>query len=106
MERQIRDLKRGVQIVVGTPGRVMDHMRKGTLKFDSLKMIVLDEADEMLNMGFEEDIQTILKDIDYPHQTLLFSATMPKRILELTKKYQTTPKHIKICLIKVLAKAF
>jgi len=96
IERQIRDLKRGIQIVVGTPGRVMDHMRKGTLKLDSLKMVVLDEADEMLNMGFEEDIQTILKDITYEHQTLLFSATMPKRILALTKKYQANPKNIKI----------
>lgn len=96
IERQIKDLKKGVQIVVGTPGRVMDHMRKGTLKLDALKMIVLDEADEMLNMGFEEDIQTILKDINYEHQTLLFSATMPKRILDLTKKYQNHPKHIKI----------
>lgn len=96
IERQIRDLKKGVHIVVGTPGRVMDHMRKGTLKLDNIKMIVLDEADEMLNMGFEEDIQTILKDITYTHQTLLFSATMPKRILELTKKYQNHPLHIKI----------
>jgi len=96
IERQIRDLKRGVQIIVGTPGRVMDHMRKGTLKLDALKMIVLDEADEMLNMGFEEDIQTILKDINYEHQTLLFSATMPKRILALTKKYQNHPVNIKI----------
>lgn len=96
IERQMRDLKKGVHIVVGTPGRVMDHMRKGTLKFTDLKMVVLDEADEMLNMGFEEDIQTILKDINYEHQTLLFSATMPKRILELTKKYQNHPKHIKI----------
>ena len=96
IERQIRDLKRGTQIIVGTPGRVMDHMRKGTIKFGELKMVILDEADEMLNMGFEEDIQTILKDITYPHQTLLFSATMPKRILDLTKKYQNHPKNIKI----------
>lgn len=96
IERQIRELKKGVQVVVGTPGRVMDHMRKGTLKFGGLKIVVLDEADEMLNMGFEEDIQTILKDIKHTHQTLLFSATMPKRILELTKKYQTSPKNIKI----------
>jgi len=96
IERQIKDLKRGVQIVVGTPGRVMDHMRKGTLKLNELKMVVLDEADEMLNMGFEEDIQTILKDITYEHQTLLFSATMPKRILALTKKYQNQPRNIKI----------
>ena len=96
IERQIKELKRGVQIVVGTPGRVMDHMRKGTLKLNKLKVVIMDEADEMLNMGFEEDIQTILKDIDYPHQTLLFSATMPRKILDITKKYQTNPKFIKI----------
>lgn len=96
IERQIKELKRGAQIVVGTPGRVMDHMRKGTLKLDKLKMVILDEADEMLNMGFEEDIQTILKDITYAHQTLLFSATMPKKILDITKKYQINPKFIKI----------
>ena len=66
----------------------MDHIRRNTLKLKNLKMVILDEADEMLNMGFEEDIQTILKDIDYAHQTLLFSATMPKRILDITKKYR------------------
>ncbi|MBP3284925.1 MAG: DEAD/DEAH box helicase [Clostridia bacterium] len=96
MERQIKDLKKGSQIVIGTPGRIMDHLRRSTLKLGSLKTVILDEADEMLNMGFEEDIQTILKDIDYPHQTLLFSATMPRKILEITQKYQTAPKHIKI----------
>lgn len=96
IERQIKDLKKGSQIVIGTPGRIMDHLRRSTLRLGSLKTVVLDEADEMLNMGFEEDIRTILKDIDYPHQTLLFSATMPKKILDITKKYQTSPKHIKI----------
>jgi len=74
----------------------MDHMRRGILVFDSLKMIILDEADEMLNMGFEEDIQTILSDINYDHQTVLFSATMPQRILNITKKYQKDPKMVKI----------
>lgn len=96
IERQMKELKRGCQIVIATPGRAMDHIRRNTLKLNNLKMVILDEGDEMLNMGFEEDIQTILKDIDYNHQTLLFSATMPKRILEITKKYQTNPVHIKI----------
>lgn len=96
MERQIKELKRGAQIVIGTPGRIMDHLRRNTLKLKNIKMVILDEADEMLNMGFEEDIQTILKNIDYTHQTTLFSATMPKKILAITKKYQTDPKLIKI----------
>ncbi len=86
--KQIRSLKGNVQIVVGTPGRVMDHMRRHTLKFDSLKTVVLDEADEMLNMGFREDIEMILKDMPKEHQTALFSATMPKPILEITNLYQ------------------
>ena len=88
ISKQIRSLKGGVQIVVGTPGRVMDHMRRHTLKLDNLKMIVLDEADEMLNMGFREDIETILSDIPKEHQTGLFSATMPKAILNITRTYQ------------------
>lgn len=87
ISKQIRSLKGNVQIVVGTPGRVMDHMRRHTLKLDNLKMIVLDEADEMLNMGFREDIETILNDIPAEHQTGLFSATMPKPILDITKTY-------------------
>ena len=74
----------------------MDHMRKKTLKLDKITMVVLDEADEMLNMGFEEDIETILKDIPEGRQTILFSATMNKRILEITKKYLKEPKNIKI----------
>lgn len=78
---QIRSLKTGVQIIVGTPGRVMDHMRRHTLKMNNLKTMVLDEADEMLNMGFREDIETILKGIPKEHQTALFSATMPKAIM-------------------------
>lgn len=87
ISKQIRSLKGNVQIVVGTPGRVMDHMRRHTLKLDNLKMIVLDEADEMLNMGFREDIETILNDIPDEHQTGLFSATMPKPILDITRTY-------------------
>ena len=76
--KQIRSLKGGVQVVIGTPGRVMDHMRRHTLKMEHVKMVVLDEADEMLNMGFREDIETILTAIPEERQTILFSATMRK----------------------------
>ena len=93
---QIRSLKTGVQIIVGTPGRVMDHMRRHTLKMNNLKTMVLDEADEMLNMGSREDIETILKGIPEEHQTALFSATMPKAIMDITDKYQKDAKLIKI----------
>ncbi len=96
IETQIKMLKKGVQIVIGTPGRIMDHMRRRTLKLDGVKMCVLDEADEMLNMGFEEDIETILKDVPSERQTVLFSATMNKRIMEITKKYLQNPKKVKI----------
>lgn len=96
IETQIKMLKKGVQIVIGTPGRIMDHMRRKTLKLDNVKMCVLDEADEMLNMGFEEDIETILKDVPSERQTVLFSATMNKRIMEITKKYLQNPKKVKI----------
>lgn len=95
IDRQIMALKKRPQIIIGTPGRVMDHMRRRTLKLQNLKMIVLDEADEMLDMGFREDIDTILKEIPEEKQTILFSATMPKEIMELTKKYQKAPVHIK-----------
>ena len=86
--RQIRSLKEHVQIVVGTPGRIMDHMRRRTLKLNAVKMLVLDEADEMLNMGFREDIETICQKLPENIQTAFFSATMPKSILEITHKYQ------------------
>ena len=79
IERQIKALKQGVKIVVGTPGRIMDHLRRKTLKLNNVKMCVLDEADEMLNMGFEEDIETILKEVPEERQTVLFSATMNKK---------------------------
>lgn len=105
--KQIKNLKGGVQIVVGTPGRVMDHMRRHTLKMDGVKMVVLDEADEMLNMGFREDIETILKEMPQERQTGLFSATMPGPILDITKTYQKnaaflkmTPKEVTIPLIR------
>ncbi|GFR35876.1 RNA helicase [Thermobrachium celere] len=96
IERQIQSLNKGVNIIIGTPGRVIDHINRGTIKLDNLKMIVLDEADEMLNMGFIEDIEFILSGAPKERQTLLFSATMPKPILELTQKYQKNPKMIKI----------
>lgn len=105
--KQIKNLKTGVQIVVGTPGRVMDHMRRRTLKMDQVHTVVLDEADEMLNMGFREDIETILKEMPEKRQTGLFSATMPGPILDITKTYQRdaayikmTPKEVTIPLIK------
>ncbi len=83
-------------IIVGTPGRVMDHMRRKTLKLSNIKMVVLDEADEMLNMGFKEDIETILHDVPEDRQTVLFSATMPPAILKLTQEFQKDPKLIEI----------
>ena len=96
IDRQITALKKGVQIIVGTPGRVMDHMRRRTLKTDSVQMMILDEADEMLDMGFREDIETILSKMPYDRQTVLFSATMPKEIIELTNEFQNNPKHIQV----------
>ncbi len=95
MERQIIKLRRS-NLVIGTPGRVMDHMRRGTLSLENIKMIVLDEADEMLSMGFREDIETILKDVPEDRQTVLFSATMPEPILELTREFQRDPQMIEI----------
>ena len=95
IERQIQDLKKRPQIVVGTPGRVIDHINRRTLKLDSLTHLVLDEADEMLNMGFIEDVRFILPKITSNHQTLLFSATMPKSILELSKEFMKNYKLIK-----------
>jgi ATP-dependent RNA helicase DeaD len=87
IDRQLRALSRGVQVVVGTPGRVIDHMERGTINFELVKMVVLDEADEMLNMGFIEDIETILKATSESRQTALFSATMPGPIVSLSKRY-------------------
>lgn len=96
ISKQIRSLKAGTQLVIGTPGRVMDHMRRKTVKFNKVKMIALDEADEMLNMGFRDDIETILKQIPEERQTILFSATMPKAIMDITKKYQTNAEIVKV----------
>lgn len=91
IERQIMRLKRGVNIVVGTPGRVMDHINRKTLKLDNLTTIILDEADEMLNMGFREDIELILGYVPENRQTVLFSATMPESIMAITEQYQRDP---------------
>ena len=94
--KQIRSLKGGAQIIIGTPGRIMDHLRRKTIKCEEVNTIVLDEADEMLNMGFREDIETVLEYIPEERQTMLFSATMPKPILEITKKYQKDAITIKV----------
>ena len=102
MERQIYRL-RTANIVIGTPGRIMDHMRRGTIKLANLKMVVLDEADEMLSMGFREDIETILADTPDDRQTILFSATMPPGILQLTKLYQKSPRLVAINKTQVTA---
>lgn len=91
IERQITQLKKGVNIVVGTPGRVMDHIRRHTLHLEELRMVILDEADEMLNMGFREDIEEILQYIPEERQTVLFSATMPPQIMAITGEYQRDP---------------
>jgi ATP-dependent RNA helicase DeaD len=96
IERQFKALKSGVNIVVGTPGRVQDHIDRGTLKLDGVKIVVLDEADEMLNMGFREAIEEILTEVPKERQTILFSATMPPAILKLTKKFQINPVEVKI----------
>jgi ATP-dependent RNA helicase DeaD len=96
IERQLIALKQNPQIIIGTPGRIMDHMRRSTLKFKHLRLMILDEADEMLNMGFREDIDTILSEIPKEKQTIFFSATMPREILDLTDKYQKKPLHIKV----------
>ncbi len=96
IDRQILALKKRPQIIVGTPGRVMDHMRRRTLRLDSLTGVILDEADEMLNMGFKEDIDTILESTPDEIQKVFFSATMPKSILELTDKYLRNPVHVRI----------
>lgn len=96
IDRQIDVLRSGCQIVIGTPGRVMDHMRRKTLRFGSVRTVVLDEADEMLNMGFREDIETILAETPEERQTILFSATMPQPILDITNEYMRDPQLVKI----------
>ncbi|GAB3901254.1 hypothetical protein GCM10028803_25620 [Larkinella knui] len=96
IDRQIKSLKTGVHIVIGTPGRVMDHMERRTLKLDNVRMMILDEADEMLDMGFREDIESILEDMPEERQTILFSATMSKPIMTITQRFQKDPVLVKV----------
>lgn len=93
---QLRQLKRGVQVVVGTPGRVMDHIRRGSLVLDNINTVVLDEADEMLSMGFIEDIEWVLEQIEHNYQMALFSATMPRQIRNIISKYLKEPVEVTI----------
>jgi len=95
-ERQFYGLKQGAQIVIGTPGRIMDHMRRGTLRLETIKMVILDEVDVMLNMGFRDDIETILQATSKERQTVFFSATIPKPIQQLIEKYARDPKQVRI----------
>src|SRR5580765_451240 len=95
-ERQFSGLKQGAQIVIGTPGRVMDHMRRGTLRLETVKMVILDEVDVMLNMGFREDIEFILQAVPKTRQTVFFSATIPRPIQELIQKYSRDPQNVRI----------
>lgn len=94
--KQIRALKDGTQIIVGTPGRVMDHMRRKTVKFQDVSTVILDEADEMLNMGFLEDMETILSQLPPERQTVMFSATMPPAITDIAKKFQKNPVTVRV----------
>ncbi|MEG6523426.1 DEAD/DEAH box helicase [Desulfotomaculum sp. 1211_IL3151] len=96
IDRQIRSLRQGVQVIVGTPGRLLDHLRRQTLKVDQVDMIILDEADEMLDMGFIEDIEEIIRHTPAERQTLLFSATMPGEIIRLAHQYMKEPKYVTV----------
>ena len=94
--KQIRSLKDGVQVIVGTPGRVMDHMRRKTIRTEDIHTVVLDEADEMLNMGFLEDMETILSQMPEERQTVMFSATMPQAIADIARKFQKEPEMVRV----------
>lgn len=96
IERQIKALQGKPNIIVGTPGRLLDHISRGTIKLDKLAYLVLDEADEMLDMGFIDDVEEVLKALPSAHQTMLFSATMPRPILSLSKKYMKSPKLVAV----------
>lgn len=96
IDRQIRALKFGVQVVIGTPGRLLDHIRRGTIKLNHISTLVLDEADEMLDMGFIDDIETILRNVPEERQTLLFSATMPEPIRRLAARYMKNPVEVTV----------
>jgi ATP-dependent RNA helicase DeaD len=95
-ERQFFELKKGVHIVIGTPGRLMDHMDRGTLDLSNVKMVILDEADRMLDMGFREDIEKILRSTPAERQTVFFSATVSKQIRDLIERHSNSPKSVKI----------
>lgn len=101
IERQLASLKKNPQVIIGTPGRLMDHIKRGSIKLNEVKTVILDEADEMLDMGFRDDIEFILSDTPKERQTVLFSATLPKDIRELTKKYQKNPIVIDVTQEKV-----
>ena len=96
IDGQIRELKRGVQIVIGTPGRVLDHIARTTLNLSSVNLVVLDEADQMLDMGFRPDIESILSYVPRERQTVIFSATLPKPILQISRRYQRDPTMVRI----------
>lgn len=96
VEKQLRKLENGTQIVIGTPGRLLDHLRRGTLKLDNVRKLVLDEADQMLHMGFLDEVETLIKALPYKRQTMLFSATMPKGVRHLGKNYMKDPVDIKV----------
>jgi ATP-dependent RNA helicase DeaD len=96
IDRQIRALRQGVHVVIGTPGRLLDHLNRKTLNLQNIKMVVLDEADEMLDMGFIEDIEAILQATPPSRQTMLFSATMPEEIRRLSKKYLQSPEYVTV----------
>lgn len=96
MERQLRALSRGVHVVIATPGRLLDHMRRGSIDLSSVKMLVLDEADQMLQMGFQEDVEYIIGHLRTERVTALFSATMPKAILDIVHRYMQTPEVLKL----------
>ena len=93
---QLRALRQGPQVVVGTPGRLLDHLKRGTLNLSNLSGLVLDEADEMLRMGFIEDVETIMAEIPAEHQTALFSATMPEAIRRITRRFMKDPQEVRI----------
>lgn len=96
VEKQIKKLKKATQIVVATPGRLLDHLRRGTINLEHVSMLVLDEADQMLHMGFLVEIKTIIQHVDHDRQTMLFSATMPKEIHQLAEQYTNNPKNIHV----------
>ncbi|HEY8903701.1 MAG TPA: DEAD/DEAH box helicase, partial [Chthoniobacterales bacterium] len=95
-DRQIRGLKEGAQIVIGTPGRVIDHLERGTLRLDDIHTVILDEADRMLDMGFRDDIESILEQAPEDRQTVLFSATLPRVIQDLIRRFTNDPENIRI----------